>query len=303
MNDVGSQPQSGSNPFSTKQQEGIYSYLRELVGPGPANYYRDVCTIRNSSPGDLPLNSTREIVFHLVRELESSLRALLVPSDDSVTLDESEEIEDGGHKATIRKVLKALDIPKEAEVAKRWLSVAGKLQTYAHRHGLLARGAITDEMTSILNDLDNIFDHILKLFKKRYVDYFAAVDELIHKDQPTNDDIDFLKNQVPQSYQTQAYLYSALQSPHWLGKLHKAGLFEPFDVFHADSSEQASQFTVWPQGIYLEKMAKINPKIVADIYVNILSRAGDSIMHSAIKTALLMPRTIAARITRRIAEL
>src|SRR5271156_6750805 len=50
--------------------------LGKLVGPGPAAFYRDACDLMDDPTR---LHSTSHLVGHLIREIESALRAVLSP--------------------------------------------------------------------------------------------------------------------------------------------------------------------------------------------------------------------------------
>lgn len=63
-----------SHNFSNQQQERIYHRLDTLVSPGAAAFWRDACRLMEMEP---PLESTTHLVGHLLREIESSLRAIL----------------------------------------------------------------------------------------------------------------------------------------------------------------------------------------------------------------------------------
>src|SRR5207245_8360237 len=63
--------------FTDPRQERIYRRLR-LIGPGPAAFYRDACRLMNQS---FSFETTANFVAHSLREIESAIRAVLLPHD------------------------------------------------------------------------------------------------------------------------------------------------------------------------------------------------------------------------------
>jgi hypothetical protein len=123
--------------FSYPEQNRIYQRLFTLVGPGAATFYKDACCLMEMDP---PLESTTHLVGHLLREIESSLRAILKPILENPVK---------GHEKAILAALKALDIPEESDTARIWRSLADensqdRLHRFAHREDL-APPRILDE--------------------------------------------------------------------------------------------------------------------------------------------------------------
>jgi hypothetical protein len=113
--------------FGDPRQERIYRLLG-LIGPGPAAFYRDACWMMGEAN---PIASTTHLVGHLLREIESSIRAVLK------TVTEKPK----GHKDEIKAILTALEISDTDPIAKAWLSLAGQDNDYglharAHRDAL-----------------------------------------------------------------------------------------------------------------------------------------------------------------------
>src|SRR5262245_34494163 len=86
--------------FRDPRQARIYRRLL-LVGPGPAAFYRDVCRMMG---GTTALNATTHIVAHLLREIESAIRDVLLP--EGVVLSKGK----GNHKAEIEAILHAYGV-------------------------------------------------------------------------------------------------------------------------------------------------------------------------------------------------
>ena len=79
-----------------------------------------------------PLESTTHFVGHSLREIESSLRAVLKPFWEPPEQPSKKKKASGDdtHKAQILAVLQALEIPETLDVARTWLSLPGKNSEY-----------------------------------------------------------------------------------------------------------------------------------------------------------------------------
>ncbi len=106
--------------FKDAQQERIYIKLHSLVGRGASAFYRDACRLMEM---DNSLESTTHLVGHLLREIESSLRSVLVPIT-TPTSGQSNRIkcpscshkftlepQKPSHKDEIIAILQAINIP------------------------------------------------------------------------------------------------------------------------------------------------------------------------------------------------
>src|SRR5689334_21722210 len=98
--------------FSDPRQEQKYNRLL-LIGPGPAAFYRDACRLIAHQPS---LATTTHLVLHLLREVESGLRDVLVISP-SVAADSSNADTDLARERNeqIRRLEVALAVHKIAE--------------------------------------------------------------------------------------------------------------------------------------------------------------------------------------------
>src|SRR5271170_228105 len=115
--------------FSTPRQERIYGRLRK-VGPGPAAFYKDACRHMTEQP---LYESTTHLVAHLLREIESGLRQVLVTASSEVVL----KGEKDAHKRSILGIVKGLEIAESDPVAQAWVSFPS-LDRRAHRNAIAA---------------------------------------------------------------------------------------------------------------------------------------------------------------------
>ena len=93
-----------SNKFSFKDLRQERNFRRlQLVGPGPATFYRDACSLMAMDP---MLDTTTHLVGHLVREIESAIRAVLGPAvGQSKQKPEIKTEPSGEHRRTILSIL------------------------------------------------------------------------------------------------------------------------------------------------------------------------------------------------------
>lgn len=121
--------------FSDPRQERIHKRL-SIVGSGPAEFFYDACRLMATQP---QFKSTTHLVSHLIREVESSVRAVLEPLRSD--FENGGKSKEDSHKAEIKAILKSLGIPESDPIAELWLSFAGQsneraLHRRAHRDNL-----------------------------------------------------------------------------------------------------------------------------------------------------------------------
>src|SRR5208283_752716 len=103
-------------PFSSRQ-ERIARRLFTQIGPGPAAFFRDACSLVS---GGSAWPSVTHLVGHLMREIESAVLWVLEP-EHARGRDQA-----GGHKAKILAILTGLEISHDDLVAEYWLGFAGQ---------------------------------------------------------------------------------------------------------------------------------------------------------------------------------
>src|SRR6266851_2124710 len=73
-------PQSPMQGFTFKDpiQRKIYQELKRQIGDGAASFYMDACKLMDDNP---PLTSKTHLIAHLLREIDSSIRDVMIPFD------------------------------------------------------------------------------------------------------------------------------------------------------------------------------------------------------------------------------
>jgi hypothetical protein len=184
-----------SRSIASATIQEIYKRLL-LVGPGPAAFYRDACRLMAERGS---VESLSHIASHLMREIESALRAVLGTLPDAGEPDASAGQE--GHRRSILRVLIALDIQEDHAVAKSWLGLAGSDNPYglsarAHRDALARPRPVDNEFISLWDEFQAVLGYVLDRFEGRFLEPHAVLDELLALDAPSTDDLRRLRQQV-----------------------------------------------------------------------------------------------------------
>jgi hypothetical protein len=111
--------------FNDSRQERLYRRLL-LIGPGPAAFYRDACTLMAMDPAP---ETTTHLVSHALRQIESALRDVLAPMGAHVARS-SRKGQPRGHATEIRAILAGVAIPETDPVAQAWLRLTGSDNSY-----------------------------------------------------------------------------------------------------------------------------------------------------------------------------
>jgi len=257
--------------FTDSRQKRIGQRL-QLVGPGPAAFFRDSCRLMSR---DCDLTSKRHLVGHLLREIESALRAVLQPfaaAPNAEAPAQQDKNSKDNHARGIRSVMAALGIPEDDPAAVAWLDLAGQssataLNREAHRDNLDFRKADA-EFAEWWERVQSVFDVVLKKFEENYVAVFSMLDDLLASSRP---DIDTLKSRVPGNYTAHEYFFSRLDSPAWIAPLVDGGMLgHPPDPEVVDDGT-GLRHPGWPIVEYLERMAASYPESHQDVLTAVLS--------------------------------
>lgn len=291
---------AGSSPDPRRLR--IRWRLGKLVGPGPAAFYSDACDLMDDPAR---LDSTTHLVGHLIREIESALRAVLSPiasSSDTTTATEGKKSQgDDAHKQGILAILTALGIPVRDPVAEKWLDQAGTYHTRAHRRNLAGPAAVSDAFVQVFEDFQGILDYVLDKMEANFASVIATLDQLAVKSPATADDVKFLLNNVPQDFVALGRFFETISDPSWFSLLRNAGLFgEPPDPeLHDDNTVG---FPPWPQVRYLVRMASVLPDEVTETVQNIPRTDNAAVNAGIIDIGRALPVINAAQLLPRLTE-
>ncbi|MEK6282530.1 MAG: hypothetical protein AABN95_19385 [Acidobacteriota bacterium] len=281
--------------FTDRRQERIHKRLA-IVGSGPAEFFYDACRLMASQP---QFKSTTHLVSHLIREVESSVRAVLEPlrTDNDKATKKNED--KGSHKAGIRAILKALKIPETDPVAELWLSFAGQsneagLHARAHRDNLAPARPTDDLFIKFWDDAQAVLDSVLDRFEAHYLESHRALDGLVRKESPTTDDAKWIKLHIPNTQVAMWDFFYRLHNPAWLEPLEAEDFFR-YPYAPALDEHGNLTHTHWPHSRFLSRMAASKKEAVLSIFMGVETE-NISIHEDRIEAALSMPGVMAAQV-------
>jgi len=287
------------------QQERIVRHLHNLVGPGPADFFRDACQMMSHRDR---YQSTTHIVAHLLRECESALRAVLSTILTDHPIDEQkceccgQVLKKGCSKGqTIDQIAHTLfaDNNGEAEaIAKIWKKIVSK-EGYrlVHRHALSTPREVDNvEFVTYWDEVNEILDKVLDRFQAQFSRVFRYLDVIMETGPLA---AKRLKQNVPNNLVAFRYFFDKLNDPNWLQPLSKEGLLAFFPVY-ADT-EGTTRYPDWPQGKYLARMARISDaqQSVVDIVMNLPATDSPYVSEHLLDIALALPPKSAGKIADR----
>jgi hypothetical protein len=275
----------GGFRFLDPRQERIFRRLR-TVGPGPAANFRDACAIVNRellrgaatveiSASDLAalplteagrgvsLESASHLAAHLLREVESAIRDVALPSGyerKGATQDSDLDVEKEDHKKEIRAVSQFYDLAG-SDIESAWLRLADRkspasLHRLAHRNALGPPRPVDDTFINVWRDAQAVFDTVLEKFETQYLNSIALLDELIAKEMPGKKDLKSFRQKVPHNHATHRHFFGGI-GPQWFSILRSNRYFGDVPSRTVDAETGAVTFVPWPQGDYLVRMAKV----------------------------------------------
>lgn len=261
--------QSEKLHFRDERQERNYKRL-DLIGKGPASFYKDACRLMMEEP---LYESTVHIVAHLLREVESALRAVLLPYN----FEKPEECKECGnkkeaHKKQIEAILNTLGFGADDNVSKLWLKLADRGDDYglaskAHRDALEPPRRVDAKFYRMLADIDVMLDAVLEKFENRFLSALPLLEELLHRTTPSKRAAKRLQNEVPNNGILHGYFFQHLNDPAWLEPLNAKGFFDHPPEPVQDLERGIVFYPIWPEARYLERMAAMSsPEVKQTVF-------------------------------------
>jgi transcriptional regulator with XRE-family HTH domain len=304
-------PDSEPSPFASPRQEAVY---RELLrfGPGPALFYLDACRLRRY-PGDL--TTVTHLVNHLLREVHSAVRAILEAAvfrttelperkNDACETEENE----GRDREVILLLMKSLDIKEDGPIGRAWLrsprtkKVPG-IARLAHRDSLSQPRPLSDEMRTLWDEIDQVFEVVLDRFNAKFLtESYAVMDALLARTTPGLRTAKELMRRVPQNPVTLEY-FCDRAGVAWLTPLEKAGFFEYPESLDREQGIGEVGRLWWPPSGYLAKVAREAPDRSEQILriINSLPDTANYLVRvDCVNAALHFPGAVAAKLVPRI---
>ncbi|OHB76831.1 MAG: hypothetical protein A2Z34_02245, partial [Planctomycetes bacterium RBG_16_59_8] len=272
-----------SEPFLFREprQLKMYERLNRLVGPGPAEFYYDACRLMSLTP---PMQATTHLVAHLIREIESALRAILETVKEPNRQNAGESDKKGEKHAEAIKGTGG-NLHLHPQIIKAWVDMSGEnnpdsLASRAHRRYLDTPRPQDENFRKFWNDIQDILTHVLDKIEENYLEVLRLLDNLINQAVPTADSIKSLRNNVPCNLITYGYFFGKVDNPVWIKLLSDGGFYR---------SPQ------WPQSEYLARMASRDPQTVLDVMLQIPETDNIRVHDNLADAALAMPAGLAAK--------
>lgn len=280
--------------FEDSRHERIHRRLM-LIGPGPASFFRDACIIMQHNQS---LASATHLIGHLLREIESSLRAVLCCVADKQPKQEQFGSKTA-HREEVTQILDALEIPKTDPVAKAWLSLTSKNYNYhlarlAHREYLIEPRPFDDGFVDFWKMMLAILDVVLDKLESCYSHVMPTIEQLVATETPTASDVRALKNSVPSNLVTITEFFERIENPAWLEPLESEGIFQSPPQPIVNEDEKSTSFPPWPASRFLVRMASKHPDEVAAIAGSIPPTQNIDVHADLLDVANLLPPALAA---------
>ena len=281
-------------PFSPRQ-ERIARRLFTQIGPGPAAFFRDACSLGS---GGSAWPSVTHLVGHLMREIESAVLWVLEPEHARG------RNQAGGHKAKILAILTGLEISHDDLVAEYWLGFAGQgsadsLATRAHRNALDEPRPFSDEFATYFDRFEQVLDAVLERFEINYFEIFGRLEELLAISSPGNDHADMLRQRFPRTEAVAQYFFSRAPAA-WVGPLHRNGFFARPPSALIDEDAGTVQFPAWPLSQFLARVAADAPDAVVAAVRTMAATDNIRVNHDLVEIAAALPVAASAELVPQI---
>lgn len=252
--------------FTTQRERDIYDRL-QLIGDGPAANFFDACRIIAENE-NVRLQSATHLVGHLLREIESAVRDVLLAfachDDPDVARVNGKEIQ----KREIRVILGYYHIEETSGVGQLWLALAGAnthapsyikpLHAFAHRNALARPRPLNGAFRLFWDDILGLLHTLVTLFEDSYATAIDIVDELLTHAQPTTEDARHLQDELPNNRVVLSYFFDGCQNPSWINMLAARGFFAHPPAMELDEETGATLgYPVWSASRYLARMARL----------------------------------------------
>lgn len=286
--------------FADSRQERIFRRLL-LIGPGPAAFYRDACRLLGGGP---VLDSTTHLVAHLLRDIESAIRDVLIPHNYTPPAEKR-----GQFKAEIDAILKTYGIAGDDPVAIAWRGLPDRaderwLGRLAHRSALAAPRRLDEEFRKFHGEVERILDVVLGRFEGGFTTSFKLLDVLIAKTDPTREDAKTVRGKIPNNLVSLNYFFGKIESPGWLDLLAREGFFQRPPEPVRDDAKSETRFPPWPESRYLARMAA-KPELqtsVVDIALAVPETQNVNVHNDIMMIALTVPAPLSARLAPRLSH-
>ena len=303
----------------TSSQTQIHARLK-LMGPGPAAFFRDACQMYND-PDHQHLETATHLIGHCLREVESAVRALLLPQSYTPPNKSSQKKAvaapsgvsngkaqsstppgspaSGIHEAQVYAVLSEYGIGLDTDVARAWLELTDRsldrgLHRLAHRINLEHPRSLDDDYQLQYERTLMVLEGVTGRFEERFADLVKAVEPILQQETPTPAYLKLLREKVPNNPATLQYLFSKIHHVGWLEALWREGFFKRPPGASTNRSGGQLQYVPWPQADLLLRLAAAKPALTVEIICN-TQTSNPAIVVTFLQALLTLPAGEAAK--------
>ena len=290
--------------FEDPFQKRIYDSLVELIGPGPAAFFKDACKLMYRAKTGSEFETTTHLVGHLIRETDSSIRGVLRPLAEkhipSKTQNKTQK-----RKQEIKAIITALNLNEKEPYIKSWMNI--RIDKYAHRPALSLPRPISQKFLNFWDNIQFTYDALLQRLKDHYAFYVRQIDDILKTSQPGKKEITRLRNQVPNNFVIQRYFFEQLKdkAPLWLELLYKNDYFRNPPEPEYDAEKQLTYYTLWPASRYLVHIASkkiVKPDIILQVITDIPKTKNTRIHVDIVDCVLHLPPELSLKAIKKNVE-
>ena len=191
---------------------------------------------------------TLHFVAHALREVESSIRDVLLPRDFQPPRAETQTAE-------ILAICASLGFARDDGPVTNWVSLAGRLHQLAHRRALALPSEGPLVIQRLVSSWDSVLDPLLEKYEAQYQVVVPQLIALAVTPSPSEIDLKHLQNDLPNNFGALGVFFDKIQSGAWLPLIEKAGYFENSPPLDYDAEAGTIRAPRWPQAEYLARFA------------------------------------------------
>jgi len=248
---------------------------------------------------ELPNGSTTHVVGHLLREVESAARDVLVRSPavaaELSRLTRKKQGKKRRHTFEISAILVGFGLVTD-DKARAWIEFAddGSWATASHRDALRSPRKPTDEFVARFDLFVDVLGSVLDAAESQYARVLHHLEEILIESEPTAEDLDLVATHLGTGVTALAPVFNQL-SHTWLVPLRDRGLFrDPPSV----RTYQDGSFSLprWPQVDYLARIAPAAPEEVLATIESLPPTDNDSIHVGLLDAVTRLPAPFSSRV-------
>lgn len=240
------------------------------------------------------LRSRQHLVAHLLREIDSTLMAMLDAGEPAQT-ESGERDGDAARRDRIVRNL-GLDDNEPWLLARKRRGQHYRLHGWAHRSGVDSLREDEGDFKRLWEIHLDIFSALLDLFDRRAAVIQRQIEALTEL--PPTKAARELANRIPRDPVSMNQLFERCSDPAWLPHLRAVGFFKSAPSAIYDADHQGFRFPGWPAGEYLVRIAA-EPAVareVTEILEQLPATDNPYAYQRIVTIAITLPVELAARL-------